>query len=126
MKINFLSMEKIFFVAIYLLIALAVGMGIVILHLLLSEKPKTTTKEKYLPFESGMVPFHDARGRLPVKFYIFALAFLIFDIEVALLFPYVPLVKELGKFGLAEILFFFTILFLAYIYIRETALKEWK
>lgn len=117
-------MEKIILVGIYFLLVLAVGLGIVVIHLLLSEKPKEAPEGKFLPFESGMLPLQDARGRLPVKFYIFAIAFLIFDIEVALLFPYVPLVKELGKKGVFEVFFFFTILFLAYIYIRESALRE--
>ncbi len=112
-------MDKILLVLVYSLIPLAIGLGIIILHLLLSEKPSATPLRKYMPFESGMVPMQDARGRLPVKFYIFALAFLIFDIEIALLFPYVPLVKEMGVKGLIEILFFFSILFLAYIYIRS-------
>ncbi len=117
-------MEKLILVGIYFFLVLAIGLGIIIIHLILSEKPKEIPKDKYLPFESGMVPMQDARGRLPVKFYIFAIAFLIFDIEVALLFPYVPLVKELGRKGVFEVFFFFFILFLAYVYIRETALRK--
>lgn len=117
-------MDKVIFVMIYFFLAVFIGIAIVILHIILSERPKMVEKEKYLPFESGMKPLQPAYNRLPVKFYIYALAFLIFDIEVALLFPYVTLVRDLGKFGFFEIVFFFTILFLAYIYLRETAVKE--
>ncbi|MCS7213103.1 MAG: NADH-quinone oxidoreductase subunit A [Candidatus Calescibacterium sp.] len=117
-------MEKVFYVAIYFVLASVIGLGIILIHLILSEKPKESPPQKFLPFESGMIPFHDARGRLPVKFYVFALAFLIFDIEVALLIPYIPIVKELGIVGIAEVLFFLLVLFFGYLYIREVALKQ--
>lgn len=117
-------MEKILYVAVYAALALTIGGAIVVLHNILSHKPKEIPPQKFLPFESGMVPFHDARGRLAVKFYIFALAFLIFDIEVALLIPYVPLVKELGIRGLLEIAFFILVLLFGYLYIRGVALKH--
>lgn len=117
-------MEKIFYVGIYVLLTFLVGLGILSIHLLLSQRPKENPPQKFLPFESGMIPFHDSRGRLPVKFYIFALAFLIFDIEVALLIPYIPIVKELGIVGIAEVLFFLLVLFFGYLYIRDVALKQ--
>lgn len=117
-------MEKIAYVVVYSFIAITIGLAIVIIHNLLSHKPNENPPQKFIPFESGIVPFHDARGRLPVKFYVFALAFLIFDVEVALLIPYIPLVRDLGMKGLVEVLFFLIVLFFGYLYIREVALKQ--
>ncbi len=117
-------MEKIFLVSIYFLISLVIAVGLIFIHYILSEKAKQNFPDKFLPFESGMTPLQDVRGRFPVKFYVFALAFLIFDIEIALLLPYIPVVRELGLIGLVEVFIFFGVLLLAYIYVREIALKE--
>lgn len=100
---------------IYVFMVLGAGAVIIILASVIAQRPKGRTVVKLEPYESGIKPFHEAHTRFPIKFYIFAMAFLVFDVEVALLLPYVPVAREPGLF--LEVLLFFCILALAYIYL---------
>ena len=117
-------MEKIVLLSAYFLLVLAMGGAIILLHWLFSTKNVRKFPEKYEPFESGMKPFHSARIRFPYKFYTIAMMFLVFDIEVALLLPYVVVSRELGVFGVFEVLFFFIVLAVAYLFLRWTAFGQ--
>ena len=108
---------KIFQFLIFTAIVGIIGLAIIVIHIIFSQSPSRREKQKYQPYESGMLPFHDAKMRFPVKFYVFAMVFLIFDIEVVLLLPYVPIARDIGIFGFVEIIVFFSVLFLVYIYL---------
>jgi NADH-quinone oxidoreductase subunit A len=102
--------------------------GIVVLSLLLIAQkvgPKTVNPAKADPFESGNPPKGDARVRFTVKFYLVAMLFLIFDIEVVFLYPWAILFRSLGVFGLIEMGIFLGILLIGFIYVWRKGALEW-
>jgi NADH-quinone oxidoreductase subunit A len=92
--------------------------AVVISLLLIAERagPKKPSPIKGEPFESGNPPKGDARIRFPVKFYLVAMLFLIFDVEVVFLYPWAILFRRLGVFGLVEMGIFLLILVIGFIY----------
>ena len=112
-------------VPILLMIGLGAGFGavnIVMSHLL---GPKKPTAEKLAPYECGMPPVGDARERHPVKFYLVAMIFLLFDIEVAFLYPFAMALRELRWFGFIQLIVFFAILFSGYVYVWRKGVLDW-
>jgi NADH-quinone oxidoreductase subunit A len=102
--------------------------GVVVLALLfIAQKvgPKSTSAVKAEPFESGNAPRGDARIRFSVKFYLVAMLFLIFDLEVVFLYPWAVLFRSLGLFGLIEMGIFLTILAIGFIYVWKKGALEW-
>ena len=88
--------------------------------------PKNPTKTKQLPFECGAVPVGEARDeRFYVRFYLVAMVFILFDIEVIFMYPWAVLVRELGWIGLLEMGFFFLIASLGFVYIWKRGLLDW-
>jgi NADH-quinone oxidoreductase subunit A len=92
--------------------------AVVISLLILAERtgPKSLSPVKAEPFESGNPPRGDARVRFSVKFYLVAMLFLIFDIEVVFLYPWAILFRRLGVFGLVEMGIFLSILVVGFVY----------
>ncbi len=84
------------------------------------------TKEKLSTFECGNVPIGDARGRFPIKFYLIAILFIIFDIEVVFLYPWAVVYKKLALFGLVEMGVFLLILLAGYFYILKKGALRWE
>jgi NADH-quinone oxidoreductase subunit A len=102
--------------------------GIVVLALLLvAEKlgPKSFNPAKAEPFESGNPPRGDARIRFSVKFYLVAMLFLVFDLEVVFLYPWAILFRRLGLFGLIEMGIFLGILVIGFIYVWKKGALDW-
>ena len=81
--------------------------------------------EKFTTYESGMNPRGDARDRFSVKFYLVAILFILFDIEVVFLYPWAVRYKALGLFGLVEMAIFLLILLVGYFYILGTGALDW-
>lgn len=81
--------------------------------------------EKTMPYECGITPESDARGRYTVRFYIIAILFVIFDVETIFLFPWAVQYQALGLFGLVEMLVFLGILIVGYIWIWKRGALEW-
>ena len=111
--------------SILLMIALgaAFGLGSIILSSLLG--PRKPTPEKLAPYECGMPPVGDARERQSVKFYLVAMIFLLFDIEIAFLYPWALAFRDLGWAGFFQILTFFAILFVGYVYVWRKGVLDW-
>ena len=86
---------------------------------------KKPTPEKLAPYECGMPPVGDARERHPVKFYLVAMIFLLFDIEVAFLYPFAMSIRELRWFGFAQLTTFFAILLVGYVYVWRKGVLDW-
>ena len=102
--------------------------GIVVLALLfISQKvgPKTFNVAKSEPFESGNPPKGDARIRFSVRFYLVAMLFLIFDLEVVFLYPWALYFRQLGVFGLVQMAIFLGILTVGYVYVWKKGALEW-
>jgi NADH-quinone oxidoreductase subunit A len=100
-----------------------VGIGGVIMGYLTG--PKDPTPEKSAAYECGMPAVGDARERQSVKFYLVAMIFLLFDIEVAFLYPYAMAVRDLRWVGYIQILVFFLLLVAGYIYVWRKGALDW-
>jgi NADH-quinone oxidoreductase subunit A len=106
------------------LVALFAGLSLAVSALL---RPKRPTPAKLMPYECGIVPERDPRGdRFPVKFYVIAMLFIIFDIETIFLFPWAITFRELGLFGLLEMVVFIALVFVAYVYVRSKGGLDWQ
>lgn len=105
--------------------AVAVGFGLVSVVASTLLGPRNPTPEKLAPYECGMPPVGDARERQSVKFYLIAMIFLLFDIEVAFLYPWAMAMRALGWTGLAQIAVFFLILAVGYVYIWRKGVLDW-
>ena len=110
---------------ILLLGVIAVGFGIVSVVLSYFLGPRNPTPEKLAAYECGMPPVGDARERQSVKFYLIAMIFLLFDIEVAFLYPWAMAMRQLSWPGLIQIVVFFLILVVGYIYIWRKGVLNW-
>ncbi len=110
-----------------LLVLFIVAGSVVVALLSLAETlgPKKSNPAKAQPFESGNPPEGDARVKFSIKFYLVAMLFLIFDIEVVFLYPWAIIFRRLGLFGLVEMAIFLSILIIAYIYIWKKNALEW-
>jgi NADH-quinone oxidoreductase subunit A len=80
---------------------------------------------KLAPYECGIVPEHTPKDRFPVKFYVVAMLFIVFDIESIFLFPWAVTFRQLGLFGLAEMVVFIALVFVAYVYVWQRGGLEW-
>jgi len=83
------------------------------------------TPEKVLPYECGITPESDARGRYTVRFYVVAILFVVFDVETVFLYPWAVQFQVLGLFGLVEMLVFLGILVVGYIWLWKRGALEW-
>ncbi len=88
--------------------------------------PRRPTPQKDMPYESGMIPLGDTRRRFTVKFFVFAIAFLVFDIETIFLIPWAVTYRELGVFGFIEGLTFVGILGVAFVYMWKKGALDWE
>ena len=108
-----------------IMIAIGVGFGIVSVILSGFLGPRNPTPEKLAPYECGMPPVGDARERQSVKFYLIAMIFLLFDIEVAFLYPWAMALRDLAWPGFVQITVFILILLVGYIYIWRKGALDW-
>src|SRR5215217_1219939 len=107
------------------MLVLGAGFGAFNIGLSFLLGPKKPTPEKLAPYECGMPPVGDARERHPVKFYLVAMIFLLFDIEVAFLYPFAMALRELRWFGFAQLVAFFAILLVGYVYVWRKGVLDW-
>lgn len=87
--------------------------------------PRRPTQIKATPYESGIPPLGDTRGRFSVRFYLVAMLFIVFDIETVFLIPWGVAFRELGLFGLIEMLIFVAILFVSFVYAWKRGALDW-
>jgi len=110
---------------ILLMIALGAAFGVVMVGLSNVLGPKKPTPEKSAPYECGMPAVGDARERQSVKFYLVAMIFLLFDIEVAFLYPWAMALRDLGWPGFVQVVIFMTLLLFGYIYVWRKGALDW-
>ena len=87
--------------------------------------PRKPSPEKMAPYECGMPPVGDARERQSVKFYLVAMIFLLFDIEVAFLYPWAMALRELGWGGFVQVVLFMLLLLAGYVYVWRKGALDW-
>jgi NADH-quinone oxidoreductase subunit A len=87
--------------------------------------PSRTTQEKLAPYECGIIPGREPPQRFPVRFYLIAMMFVIFDIEIIFLYPYAVTHEALGRFGLIAILIFSALVFESFVYLISKGGLDW-
>ena len=109
------------------LMAIIVG-GLVVTIIWLSQVlgPKSTSPIKEEPFETGIKPFGIVKSHIPVKFYLVALLFVVFDVELTFLFPWGIVFRELGWMAFFSMTLFLSMLFLTLVYAWKKGVLSWK
>jgi NADH-quinone oxidoreductase subunit A len=112
---------------VFILLLTALGGGFALLAVGLSSLlgPRHPTPEKSAPYECGVPPVGDARERQSVKFYLVAMIFLLFDIEIAFLYPWAMALRDLGWTGLAQVVTFMLLLLAGYVYVWRKGALDW-
>ena len=111
---------------IYGLFALAIPTSMIMLSFLISTRPSRRTRARTIPFESGVSTGPLPQQRFTISFYLTAMLFIVFDIEIVFLYPLAVILHELAWFGFLEFLVFLGILLLAYVYIWRKGALEWR
>lgn len=110
-------------VILFILATLLAGFVVVLGH---AFGPRRPSERKSQPYESGMTPIGPGTRRIPVRFYLVAVLFILFDIEVVFFYPWAVVFRQLGVFGLIEMLIFILILLVGYIYAWKRGALEWE
>jgi NADH-quinone oxidoreductase subunit A len=114
------------YIAIGVLIAVTALVGVIAITLGMLFGPRHSSQIKSMPYESGMTPIGEGRRRIPVRFYLIAVLFILFDIEVVFFIPWAVVYRQLGLFGLAEMAVFILILLVGYVYAWKKGALEWE
>ena len=113
-----------FSIMLFLIIALLLSFGFIIANFLFS--PKNPDPEKLSAYECGFEAFSDSRMEFDVRFYLVAILFIIFDLEIAFLFPWAISLGEIGIFGFVSMLIFLFILTIGFIYEWKKGALDWE
>ena len=113
------------YIPIGLMILLGITAGIVFSNINRWIGPMRPTEEKLSTYESGMEPVKTARERFSVKFYLVAMLFIVFDIEVVFMYPWAVTFRELGVGGFVEMLVFIGILLVGFLYLLKKGALQW-
>ena len=114
------------YVAIALMIVLATVVALIAIGLGYLFGPRKQSDVKAQPYESGISPFGEGTRRMPVRFYLIAVVFILFDIEVVFFLPWAITFRQLGLFGLIEMVIFIAILLVGYFYAWKKGALEWE
>jgi NADH-quinone oxidoreductase subunit A len=114
------------YVPILAFIAIALAFGVASLLLGWFVRPNRPYRAKLIPYESGSPLFSDARVQFPMRYYIIAMLFVIFDIEIVFLFPWAVAYRKLGLVGLVEMGVFLGILLVGFWYAWKKGALEWE
>ncbi len=121
-------LENYFPILLFIIVGLAVGVGPLVASKVLSgllghDKPDA---QKLSPYECGFEAFEDARMKFDVRFYLVAILFILFDLEIAFLFPWAIVLQELGWFGLINMVIFLGILVIGFVYEWKKGALDWE
>jgi len=111
-------------IIIFLAIALILSLGFLVLNFAFS--PKNPDPEKLSAYECGFEPFNDSRMEFDIRFYLVAILFIIFDLEIAFLFPWAITLGNIGLFGFFSMMLFLFILTIGFIYEWKKGALDWE
>ena len=111
-------------VLLFLIVAAGIGVVLLVAGNLLG--PKRPESEKLSPYECGFEAFEDARMRFDVRYYLIAILFIAFDLEIAFVFPWAVVFRQLGVVGLVEMGIFLGLLVLGFVYVWKKGALEWE
>ena len=110
---------------IYVLMALVIAVSMIVMSFVFAQPPARRTRARVIPFESGVSAGQMRPQRFTVSFYLTAMLFIVFDIEIVFLYPLAVQLHALGWFGFVEFAFFVLILLVAYVYIWRKGALVW-
>ncbi len=116
-------LENYFPILMFILVGLGVGLGPLVLGKILS--PHKPDPEKNSPYECGFEAFEDARMKFDVRYYLVAILFILFDLEIAFLFPWAVVIQEIGLAGFWAMMVFLFILVVGFVYEWMKGALEW-
>ena len=111
-------------ILMFLAVAIAFAGGTILMSSLIV--PRRSNRVKMSAYECGVDPVGDARDRFSIKFYLVAVLFILFDIEAVFLYPWAVAFRQLGLYGLVEMLLFIGILLIGYVYVLKKRALEWE
>jgi len=114
------------YVAIFAMMCFAAFLAVVIIGLSHVFGQRTKNRVKLAPYECGMTTSGPTRRIMTIRYYIVAMLFLVFDIEIVFLYPWAVITKRLGLLGFVEMLVFVFILFIGYVYVWKKGALEWE
>jgi NADH-quinone oxidoreductase subunit A len=114
------------YLPILIFLGVAAGLAIVVIVASYIVARQNPDAEKVSPYECGFEPFDDARARFDVRFYLVAILFIIFDLEVAFLFPWAISLKGIGAFGFWSMMVFLGLLTIGFVYEWRKGALEWE
>ncbi len=114
------------YLPILVFLGIAIGLAAVILLASWLVAPQHPEREKLSAYECGFEPFDDTRGRFDVRFYLVAILFIIFDLEVAFLFPWAVSLGSIGLFGFWSMMLFLAVLTVGFAYEWKKGALEWE
>ncbi len=117
-------LENYFPVLLFIMVALAIGVIPLVLGRVLG--PHRPDAAKLSPYECGFEAFEDARMKFDVRYYLVAILFILFDLEIAFLFPWAIVLNEIGMFGFVSMMIFLAILTVGFIYEWKKGALEWE
>ena len=109
---------------IFIGVALVIGIGLLVVPYIVAHR--NPDPEKLSPYECGFAPFDDARMKFDVRFYLVSILFIIFDLEVAFLFPWAISLKSIGAFGFWSMVVFLAVLTVGFVYEWKKGALEWE
>ena len=111
---------------IYGAFALAIPASMILMSFAFAQRPARRTRARTVPFESGVSQGSPPKQRFTISFYLTAMLFIVFDIEIVFFYPLGVILDRLGWFGFVEFAFFLAILVLAYVYIWRKGALDWR
>ena len=116
-------LENYFPILLFIIVGLAIGLGPLVLSKLVS--PSRPDVEKNSPYECGFEAFEDARMKFDVRYYLVAILFILFDLEIAFLFPWAVVIQEIGLAGFFAMMLFLFVLVVGFVYEWMKGALEW-
>ncbi len=117
-------LENYFPILLFIFVGLAVGAGPLLIGSILS--PNKPDSEKNSPYECGFEAFEDARMKFDVRYYLVAILFILFDLEITFLFPWAVVIQKIGMFGFIAMMIFLAILVVGFIYEWMKGALDWE
>ncbi|MBX3689327.1 NADH-quinone oxidoreductase subunit A [Dokdonella sp.] len=111
-------------VLLFLGVSAIIGIALIVIGFVLG--PRRPDAEKSAAYECGFTAFEDSRMRFDVRYYLFAILFIIFDLEIAFVYPWATVFSSLGLFGLVEMGLFLSLLVIGFVYAWKKGALEWE
>jgi NADH-quinone oxidoreductase subunit A len=116
------------FIPIFVLLGISTALAVLVLviSIIFGPRKRNLQSTKIAPYESGMNAIGEGQRRFPIRFYLIAVLFILFDVEVIFFYPWAVAFRQLGWFGLIQMLIFVGILFAGYIWVWKKGALDWE